>query len=55
MFLSLLLNEFLQLCMIQKSRSVQDITSIIAVADELSGARSIFVEFGSAWFCNSNK
>ena len=47
-FLSLLLNEFLQLRIIQKSRSVQDITSIIAVADKLSGALSIFVELGSA-------
>ena len=46
-FLSLLLNEFLQLRIIQKSRSVQDITSIIAVADKLSGALSIFVELGS--------
>ena len=43
MFLSLLLNEFLQLCIIQKSRSVQDITSIIAAADELSGALLDFV------------
>ena len=38
MFLSLLLNEFLQLCIIQKSRS-----SIIAAADELSGALLDFV------------
>ena len=33
-FLSLLLNEFLQTKIMQKSRSVQNITKIIAVADE---------------------
>ena len=33
-FLSLLFNEFLQSGIIQKSRSVQNITNIIAVGDE---------------------
>ena len=42
-FLSLLLNEFLQSEIMQKSRSVQIITNIIAVADEQSVAVCMFV------------
>ena len=40
-----LLNEFLQSETMQKLRSVQSINSIIAVADELSGAVVFHVIF----------
>ena len=47
-FLSLLLNKFLQSEIMQKSRSVQNITNIVAVADEYSGAVCMFVVLCSA-------